>query len=314
MNKELRLEALIAKNIHSFGMRLGQKTHEIISDYLRLLSQYAIQEHHIQQLIDETSNRMRSEFEKSEKKDYTKYDKNNPDGLKEHYFHENNSIDLEQGIQKITDNLRAFIASPLHTQIQWYFKAGHSYYIESKERNFDIMKLYAPELTESEDTMIRAAPDFGIVMDEKNYIIYDRKTGNDAERIPGQISDQLKMYAVKLLHKTNKTIDDITIHCYEVFLPSMQQYGGVITAQDIANITQTIQSDVQELKSLIQEGNGRKNIPLSSQSFTRTTSTAKCRECRLRKVCAKLKKREGDMTDNHILDLLAGEMDIWWLF
>lgn len=89
-----------------------------MSDYLRLLSQYAVQEHHIQQLIDQTANSMRSEFEKSEKKDYTKYDKNNPDGLKEHYFHENNSIDLEQGIQKITDNLRAFIASPLHTQIQ----------------------------------------------------------------------------------------------------------------------------------------------------------------------------------------------------
>ena len=118
MNKELWLDALIAKNIHSFGMRLGQKTHEIMSDYLRLLSQHAVQEHHIQQLIDETTNRMRSEFETSAKKDYTKYDKNNPHGLKEHYFHENDSIDLEQGIQKITDNLRAFIASPLHTQIQ----------------------------------------------------------------------------------------------------------------------------------------------------------------------------------------------------
>lgn len=295
-------------------MRLGQKTHEIMSDYLRLLSQYEVQEHHIQQLIDQTAHHMRTEFETSAKKDYTKYDKNNPHGLKEHYFHEQNTIDLDQGIQKITDNLRAFIASPLHTQIQWYFKAGHSYYIESKERNFDIMKLYAPELTGSEDTMIRAAPDFGIVMDENNYIIYDRKTGNDSERIPGQISDQLKMYAVKLLHKTHKNLDNITIHCYEVFLPSMQQYGGIITPQDIASITQTIQNDVQELKSLIQEGNGRKNIPLPSQSFPRTTSTAKCRECRLRKVCAKLKKREGDMSDNHVLDLLAGEMDIWWLF
>lgn len=78
MNKDLWLEALIAKNIHSFGMRLGQKTHEIMSDYLRLLAQYDIQEHHIQQLLDQTSNSMRSEFQASAKKDYSKYDKNNP--------------------------------------------------------------------------------------------------------------------------------------------------------------------------------------------------------------------------------------------
>lgn len=106
------------------------------------------------------------------------------------------------------------------------------------------MKLYAPELTGSEDTMIRAAPDFGVVMDDRNYVIYDWKTGNDQSRIPGQISDQLKMYAVKLLYKTHKTLQDITIHCYEVFLPSMEQYGGIITQADIDSITQTIHQDV----------------------------------------------------------------------
>ena len=58
-------------------MRLGQKTHELMSDYLRLLSQYTVQEHHITTLIDQTAQRMRSDFEKSEKKDYTRYDKNN---------------------------------------------------------------------------------------------------------------------------------------------------------------------------------------------------------------------------------------------
>jgi len=37
LNKEVRLTALLLKNLKSIDMRIGEKTHHLLSDYLRAL-------------------------------------------------------------------------------------------------------------------------------------------------------------------------------------------------------------------------------------------------------------------------------------
>lgn len=331
INKEVRLEALLTKNLQSFPMRIGEKTHHIIADYLRLVAKFTITDTHIQALKKKYEQIMQDEFIVSAKRDYKHYDINQKWGLKEHYFQEpydqrlqdgikdkvwaNHAIQdlLQPWIQQVLGNVDAFVQSEIHKQILEYLQQGNDFYIEDNESNFDIMKLYAPEITWCDDVVLRAAPDFGIVQDKQNYIIYDRKSWSDDNRQAWIISDQLKIYALKLLYKTKKTLKDITIHCYEVFVPSMKQYGGVITQNDIDMIQEKIRQDIDRMKNMIVERNGRKNIPQQSTTFARETAS-KCAHCKFRKVCAKLKKIEADTTPNHILDTLAASIDLGWLF
>ena len=67
-------------------------------------------------------------------------------------------------------------------------------------------------------------------------MIIDWKSGKEDFLNEG-ISDQLKVYALKMLLKKGITsLDGVRIEAYEVYLGSMNAYGGVITQKDIDDI------------------------------------------------------------------------------
>jgi hypothetical protein len=75
VNEELRLNTLLLKNLKSMDMRVGEKTHHLLSDYLNALKQGKVEGEDTQQFKDLVVDEMRKEFEVSKNRDYTSYDR-----------------------------------------------------------------------------------------------------------------------------------------------------------------------------------------------------------------------------------------------
>jgi hypothetical protein len=284
-------------------MRLGEKTHHIIADYLRLLAKnIQIAEEELQNLQQAMTQTMEREFRLSQSKDYTSYDKLQKFGFKEHAYGENIDHMLSEGIAKVLGNLQAFRDSDIHDTIASYFTAQHKYYIEPNQSDFDQMQISIDNEPRLRGVVLRAQPDFGIQGSDKHYYIYDRKSWIEKELPPTAITDQLKVYAYRLLHKSNATIQDIYIHCHEVYLPSLHTIGGPVTQQDIDDIIETICDQVQEKKNYLVKQDPVANKPLPVSSFPRTTDISVCASCKFRRACAALKQLEADTTTNPYLD------------
>jgi len=344
VSADIRLDTLLLKNLTSFKMRLGEKTHHIIADYLRLLKLSSGAEHpvisteaqrsgeishiwdlstssrwqdflsQVQQLQLSMRSTMEQQFHLAQARQYKRYDKDQKFGFKEFCYGDDISEQLQEGIERVLWNLDAFIASPLHTTIQEYFQQWYKAYIESNESDFEQMKLVLDHHPILQDVTIWAGPDFGITGTDNTYYIYDRKSGTEKEIPQENITDQLKVYAYKLLCNTGKSLENATIYAYEVYLPSMYMIGGKVSQSDIDHIKTKIVGDVHELQSLVVDGNIKNNIPQHVDHFRRTSDSSKCSMCSMRRACAALKKIDGDHTPNPILDPLAGQMDSWRLF
>lgn len=292
MNEDLRLTTLLLKNLKSMDMRVGEKTHHLISDYLNALKYEKVQEGDIQPFKDRIIEEMRSEFEQSKTRDYTSYDRDHKFWLSEHYYGENVDDKLEDVIQKVINNLDVFLQSDWYEKVQHYFKTAKMVYVEKpRERDFEGMKVNLSSIPELKNLNVMAAPDFGVIFSDDNYLIIDRKTGQE-KFSADWTSDQLKIYALKTLLKAKKTIDDIQIEWYEVYLPALNKIGGKIEKSDIDEIIQKIKDDVEYQKQFIVDGDIVKNEALPHTHFPRTTSEKKCATCTFRKVCEELKAFE----------------------
>ena len=75
INEELWLTTLLLKNLKSMDMRVGEKTHHLLSDYLNALKQGKVEAENTQQFKDLIIDEMRKEFEASKTRDYTSYDR-----------------------------------------------------------------------------------------------------------------------------------------------------------------------------------------------------------------------------------------------
>ena len=106
------------------------------------------------------------------------------------------------------------------------------------------------------------------------------------------ISEQLKIYALKMLLKSNINIEDVDIEAYEVYLPSLHQIGGKIEKADIDHIIEKLKEDVEFQKQFLEDSDIIRNQPLSHDNFPRTNSAKKCATCTFRKVCEDLKALE----------------------
>lgn len=104
-----------------------------------------------------------------------------------------------------------------------------------------------------------------------------------------EISDQLKVYALKtLLKKGLAHMEGIRMEAHEVYLQTMHTYGGTLTQQDIDDIILKIQQDVEEQKSFLVDHDAYKNEPVDMILFRKTTNSKKCEHCSFRGVCQKL--------------------------
>lgn len=107
-----------------------------------------------------------------------------------------------------------------------------------------------------------------------------------------EISEQLKIYALKLLLKSHLDIEKVDIEAYEIYLPSLHQYGGKIGKADMDYIIQKLKEDVEFQKQFLMDNDIVRNQPLSPDNFPRTNSAKKCATCTFRKVCEDLKNFE----------------------
>lgn len=292
MNEELRLNTLLLKNLKSMDMRVGEKTHHLLSDYLNAVKYGKAESGDIQPFKDRIVEEMRKEFEISKNRDYASYDRDNKFWLSEHYYGENVDDKLEDVIQKVLHNLDVFVQSDWNETVQHYFKTAKMVYVEKpREKDFESMKVNLSSIPELRNLNVMAAPDFGVIFSDNKYLIIDRKTGQEKMNTD-TTSEQLKIYALKTLFKSKIDLDTVDIEWYEVYLPSLNKIGGKIEKTDIDYIIQKLKDDMEYQKQFLVDGDIYKNEPLSHDHFPRTTSAKKCASCTFRKVCEDLKNFE----------------------
>lgn len=275
-------------------MRMGEKTHFLISDYLKNLQKNEITPEKIQMIKENIAEEMKTDFELSKKKDYENLSFESWGGLSEHFYQENIDNQLIPTIEKVWNNLEHLISSPWKEKIEETISNSNIIYIENpRNPDFESMKVNVESIPNLKDISIMASPDFWVIFSENNYLILDRKSGKEPQDLIG-ISDQIKVYALKLLMKKNKTtfLNETNIEGYEIYLPSTHQYGGKIRQKDIDEIIEKIIQDINFQKTFLIDQDTKRNEPLSSTSFSRTNNEKKCETCSFRKVCTMLKNFE----------------------
>lgn len=70
-NPELWETAIISKKLKSLEMWMGEKTHYLVSDYLKLLENKEATDENIQKIKEGIAEEMRYEFETSKEKNYS---------------------------------------------------------------------------------------------------------------------------------------------------------------------------------------------------------------------------------------------------
>lgn len=290
----LRNNAMVAKNLKSLAMRLGECLHDLMSDYLHLIKNNEKTIENIEKIKSSLLSKMDRDFQISRARDYSKYNSDVKFWLTEHYYKENIDDFFEKWKELILSEFDQFCQSELNAEIEKYFQEPwNTLFIEPKEKNFESMKIEIDNIPDLMWMNIFAQPDFWIITKDKKYIIYDRKSGKIPEKAPDSISDQLKVYAYKILQKIwYDKIDDFEVEAYEIFLKWIVKFWWKITKQDLLDIEQKIIDDANIQKSLILNKNVSDNQPIESTYFQRTSDIFKCKNCTFYKVCEELKKYE----------------------
>jgi len=285
---------MLTKNLKSVHMRFGEKIHDLISDYLHLLQKEQATKEKIIEIKDQVIKSMDKDYQISKNRDYSWYDPSLKFGLTEHYYQKN--IDGVYEIWKINilESFDKFLESDFHNDIKLHFSdKNNKFFIEPKEKDFESMKIKIDNIPELMWIIVYAQPDFGIVTKNWEYIIYDRKSGKTPNKSIDNISDQLKVYAYKILQKIwIEKINTFKSKWFEVYLKSLEQFGWNITKEQIQEIEQKIINDTKIQKKLIIDQDVKENKPLPSQEFKRTPDIQKCSNCTFYKVCEELKNFE----------------------
>jgi len=294
IDEKLRLDWLLLKNLKSIEMRIGEKTHHILSDYLKLMKKKSDSQENVNKHKEEITQVMTNDFNISKNRDYEAwYDRNQKFWLTEHYYKIDVDAKLQEAIDKVINNLDTFISSERHDKVSRFFDISQSVYIESPKRpDYESMRIVIDNIPELMDVSILASPDFGAILWDDRFTIIDWKSWK--ENINDDvIPDQIKVYVLKMILKKWKlNIDNMDIKWYEVYLPSLKEIWWQITQKDIDDIIQKIINDVNFQKQFIVDGDVIRNVPISQKNFYRTNSTKKCESCTFRKVCEDLKKFE----------------------
>lgn len=153
--------AVILKKLKSLEMWMGEKTHLLISDYLRLLKSNQLTPENLLKMKEGIAEEMRDEFLLSKQRDYSKFFFDGTGGLSEHYYGENMDDVLESTIVRVRENLDRLIASERIEKIRGFLDQGHSVYIENPSYpDFESMKVNIHKLSGLRDINIMASPDF----------------------------------------------------------------------------------------------------------------------------------------------------------
>ncbi len=287
-------QAMLAKNLKSIHMRFWEKIHDLMSDYLHLLKKEEATREKTKEIEDQMIKSMDKEYKISKNRNYMSYDPRLKFWLTEHYYWQNIDDVYNTSKTQILESFHKFLESDFHNDIKQHFSdKTNKFFIEPKEKDFESMKIEIDNIPELMWISVYAQPDFWIVTKDWEYIIYDRKSWKTPDKSENHISDQLKVYAYKVLQKIwIENINSFKSKWFEVYLKSIQQFGGNITKEDIQQIEQKIIDDTKIQKNLIIDKNVEENKPLPSTEFHRTSDLQKCSDCTFYKVCEELKNFE----------------------
>lgn len=292
----LWLEALTLKKLQSLAMWSWEMIHYLLSDYLHNLQDQTITPTKINELKEGVIKYMDKMYKISKNKNYSQYDKDNQFWLSEHFYQMNIDSEFQKAKDKVTKYLDNFLVSDLHDQVWQHILSDNKVFIEPKKSDFEAMKIQIKDIPELAWIVIFAQPDFGVILDKKSYIIYDRKSGKLPEYSGENISDQLKVYSYKVAKKLwLENVNELNIKAYEVFLQDMSTYGWPVSAEEIKNVETKILDAVREQKKYLRNEDIIKNIPIEVEKFQRTDNVNKCKSCRFRSVCEKLKSFEKEI-------------------
>lgn len=290
----LRNQAMLAKNLKSIYMRFWERIHDLMSDYLHLLQNDTATPENIQKIKNEMLSQMDIEYKISKNRNYETYQPNLKFGLTEHYYQKDIDEEYNTGKDKLVESFDNFLISDFHNDIKCYFSdKSNRFFIEPKEKDFESMKIEIDNIPELIWISIYAQPDFWIITKEWEYIIYDRKSGKDPDKSSSIVSDQLHVYAYKILQKIwIEKIDTIKAKWFEFYIKSQLEFWWNISKVDLQKIEQKIIDDTAIQKQLIINWNVEENKPLPTINFPRTTDQYKCKDCTFYKVCEDLKNFE----------------------
>ena len=288
-NPDLWLETLILKWLKNIEMRVWEKSHFLLSDYLHALKKWEITEEKIEDLKNNMRMEMKADFDYSKERDYS--DQEDFFGkfwLSEHFYGENADDLLEPAVEKVCWNLDRFISSPWNEKVQDYFHSAKFVFVEHpRTPDFESMKVDVSKIW-IKDVSVLAWPDFWATFSDTDFLILDRKSGKE-EILDNVVSDQLKLYALKmLLKKWLTSLNWIKIEAYEVYLDSMNSYWWILKQEDIDWIIDKMKHDIEEQKQFLIDQNPYRNQPVDLMMFRKTTSDKKCEECIFKDVCQKL--------------------------
>ncbi|MDR0860061.1 MAG: hypothetical protein LBO09_03620 [Candidatus Peribacteria bacterium] len=164
----MRQEALVLKGLKSMEMRIGEKSHYLLSDYLHLLKkavtdgQESVEAEKITELKEQLKTEMETEFNLSKTRDYSDHrDFFGKFGLSEHFYKQEIDNQLQPAIEKVLANLDRFIESTRNEKVKDYFQSAKYVYVERpRVPNFEAMKVDISKLPGLEQISVLASPDF----------------------------------------------------------------------------------------------------------------------------------------------------------
>ncbi|GHV22601.1 hypothetical protein FACS189428_4910 [Clostridia bacterium] len=165
---DLRQEALVLKGLKSMEMRIGEKSHYLLSDYLHLLKkattegQNNVEPKKITELKEQLKTEMETEFNLSKTRDYSDHREFfGKFGLSEHFYKQEIDNQLQPAIEKVLANLDRFIESTRNEKVKDYFQSAKYVYVERpRVPNFEAMKVDISKLPGLEQISVLASPDF----------------------------------------------------------------------------------------------------------------------------------------------------------
>lgn len=101
VSADIRLDTLLLKNLTSFKMRLGEKTHHLIADYLRVLYKQNQGPEEINNLKNSMRSTMEQQFHLAQSRQYKRYNKDQKFGFKEFCYGDDISERLQEGIERV---------------------------------------------------------------------------------------------------------------------------------------------------------------------------------------------------------------------
>ncbi|MDR0282699.1 MAG: hypothetical protein LBI53_05410 [Candidatus Peribacteria bacterium] len=150
------------KGLKSIEMRVGEKSHFLLSDYLHALQAEEATSDLIASLKENMKAEMESDFTFSKERDY----QNDEDffgkfGLSEHFYGEDVDDELPLAMEKVCGNLDRFIASSWHSKVQDCFERAKLVYVESpREPDFEAMRVNISKIPALRGISVMASPDF----------------------------------------------------------------------------------------------------------------------------------------------------------